>query len=251
MTQLEKARAFVALHEGDPFVLPNPWDLGSAKVLADLGYRALATTSSGLARALGREDGELALEQVVQHVRALSAYSPLPVAVDLENGFGPGPADVAAAIAAVAEAGAVGASIEDYDPAGALYPQDVAVERLAAAVETARELDFPFTVTGRAENFIRGNPDLDDTIARLVAYEEAGADVLYAPGLRTEQVRAVRAATRRPLNVLAYPQATLAELAAAGAQRVSLGGWLAHVATQALTAAATRIRDDGGFSVLA
>ncbi|MFL5845807.1 MAG: isocitrate lyase/phosphoenolpyruvate mutase family protein [Solirubrobacteraceae bacterium] len=250
MTQQEKAEAFVALHAGAPFVLPNPWDLGSAKVLEDLGYAALATTSAGLARALGREDGELALDQVVEHVHALSAFSRLPVAVDLENGFGPQPGDVATAITRIAEAGAVGASIEDFDPAGGIYPRNVAVERLVAAIEAARALDFPFTVTGRAENFIRGNPDLDDTIARLVAYEEAGADVLYAPGLQAEQVRAVRAATSRPLNVLAYPEATLAELADAGAQRVSLGSWLAHVATQALTRAATAIRSDGDFSAL-
>lgn len=250
-TQREKGEAFAALHEGEPFVLPNPWDLGSARVLERLGFAALATTSAGLARALGREDGELSRDEVLAHVAALAASSPLPVAVDYEHGFADTAEGVAESIRLVADAGAVGASIEDFHGPAGLYEPGEAVERVTAAVEAARALDVPFTLTARAENHIRNNPDLDDTIARLVAYEQAGADVLYAPGLDAEQVAEVRAATSRPLNVLAYPEATVAELVAAGAQRISLGSWLAFVATRALTDAATRIRDDGDLSVLA
>src|SRR5207237_1236670 len=183
--QRQKAEAFRALHEGEPFVIPNPWDAGSARVLAALGFRALATTSSGFAFTLGRRDGDVTLDEVVGHTAAIDRATELPVSVDLENGHGPGPEDVARAVLRVAEVGAVGASIEDYDPAGSLYGLEHAVERVAAAVEAARRLPFPFVLTARAENHIRGNPDLDDTIARLQAYERAGADVLYAPGLRT------------------------------------------------------------------
>ncbi len=178
-TQQEKGSAFEALHAGETFVIPNPWDLGSARVLDGLGFRALATTSSGFAFTLGRLDGAATLDEVAEHVRALAAATALPVSVDLENGYD----DPAGAIAAVAEAGAVGGSIEDYDPREGLYPIDVAVSRVAAAVEAARALDFPFVLTARAENHIRGNPDLDDTVVRLRAFEAAGADVLYAPGL--------------------------------------------------------------------
>lgn len=250
MSQHEKAVAFAALHEGETFVLPNPWDLGSAKVLEGLGFLALATTSAGLARTLGREDGELSREEVLAHVRELSDFSPLPVAVDYEDGFADTADGVGESIRLVAEAGAVGASVEDFHARAGIYPLELAVERLTAAVAAARAVGFPFTLTARAENFIRGNPDLDDTIARLVAFEQAGADVLYAPGLQAEQVAAVRAATSKPLNVLAHPGATVAELAEAGAQRISLGSWLAYVATRALKDAAKRIRDDGDFSVL-
>lgn len=250
MSQHEKAVAFAALHQGETFVLPNPWDLGSAKVLEDLGFGALATTSAGLARALGREDGQLSRDEVLAHVRELSGFSALPIAVDYENGFADDAAGVGESIRLVAAAGAVGASIEDFHDSAGIYPRELAVRRVAAAVEAARALDLPFTLTARAENFIRGNPDLDDTIARLVAFEEAGADVLYAPGLQVEHVAAVRAATSKPLNVLAYPGATIAELAAAGAQRISLGSWLAFVATRALKDAGTRIRNDGDFAVL-
>src|SRR5215211_3564683 len=183
MTQAEKAERFRALHEGDPFVIPNPWDAGSARVLERLGFKALATTSSGFAFTLGRADGEVTLDELAGHVATLTAATSLPVSVDLENGYGPAPEDAATAIARAAVAGAVGGSIEDWDPSGQLYALDHAVERVAAAADTARTLGFPFTLTARAENHIRGNPDLADTIARLQAYEEAGADVLYAPGL--------------------------------------------------------------------
>jgi 2-methylisocitrate lyase-like PEP mutase family enzyme len=245
--QHEKGAAFRALHEGETFVIPNPWDVGSARVLEALGFRALATTSSGFAFTLGRLDGSATLDEVVEHVRVLCAGTSLPVSVDLENGYG----DPARAIAAVAEAGAVGGSIEDYDPDGGLYPVEVAVERLAAAVEAARGLGFDFMLTGRAENHIRGNPDLDDTIARLQAYEAAGADVLYAPGLASvEEIRAVCSAVSRPVNVLARPKLSMSEIAGAGARRVSVGGTLAWSAVGGFVAAAERIRDDGDFSGL-
>src|SRR5438132_5449435 len=203
-TRAQKAADFVALHEGEAFIIPNPWDAGSARVLAALGFEALATTSSGFAFTLGRLDGGVTLAETVEHVERLVAATDLPVSVDLENGYDARPAGVAEAVARVAEAGAVGGSIEDYDPGGLIYPLPQAVERVAAAVEAARGLPYPFTLTARAENHIRGNPDLVDTIARLRAFEEAGADVLYAPGLRTaEELRAVCEAVPSPVNVLA------------------------------------------------
>jgi 2-methylisocitrate lyase-like PEP mutase family enzyme len=250
-TQDEKAERFRALHEGDAFIIPNPWDAGSAKVFAALGFQALATTSSGFAFTLGRADGGATLDEVVAHVRALDAATDLPVAVDLENGYGPDPSDAANAIVRAAEAGAVGGSIEDYDPSGRLYDLDQATERVAAAVETARGLGFPFMLTARAENHIRGNPDLDDTIARLQAYERAGADVLFAPGLRDAgQIKAVCDAVGRPVNVLAHKGLSVGEIAAAGGTRISVGGALTWVAINAMAEAAQRIRDDGDLSVL-
>src|SRR4051794_30454580 len=172
-SQSDKGAAFRALHEGEPFVIPNPCDAGSARVLEGLGFKALATTSSGFAYTLGRRDGRVTLDEVAEHVGALAAASDLPVSVDLENGYGAEPEHAATAIRRAAEAGAVGGSIEDFDPGGELYEPGHAAERVAAAVEAARALDFPFTLTARAENHIRGNPDLDDTIARLQAYAEA------------------------------------------------------------------------------
>jgi 2-methylisocitrate lyase-like PEP mutase family enzyme len=250
-TQHEKAERFRALHEGAAFVIPNPWDAGSAKVLQALGFQALASTSSGFAFSLGRPDGHVTLDEVVEHTTALDRATALPVAMDLENGYGPRPEDAAEAITRAARAGAVGGSIEDYDPDGSLYEPGHAAERIAAAAEAARALEFPFTLTARAENHIRGNPDLDDTIARLQAYEQAGADVLYAPGLRTpDDIRAVCSAVSRPVNVLALPRLTVAEIAEAGARRISLGGALAWVAAGALGAAAEAIRDRGDLSVL-
>jgi 2-methylisocitrate lyase-like PEP mutase family enzyme len=249
--QHDQGVAFRALHEGPPFVIPNPWDLGSARVLEALGFQALATTSSGFAFTLGRLDGSSTLDEVVEHTRSLVSATSIPVSVDLENGYGPEPEQAAAAIVHAAEAGAVGGSIEDWDPAAGIYEPGHALERVTAAAEAARALDFPFTFTARAENFIRGNPDLDDTIARLQAYERAGADVLYAPGLSSaEQIRAVREATAKPLNVLARPNLTLDEIASAGGQRISVGGGLTWVAVGAMVAAAERIRDDGDFSAL-
>jgi 2-methylisocitrate lyase-like PEP mutase family enzyme len=250
--QEARAAAFRALHEGEPFVIPNPWDAGSARVFAALGFEALATTSSGLAFTLGRLDGGATLDEVAVHVAALVAATGLPVSADLENGYGPEPRAAAEAIVRVAEAGAVGGSIEDYDPAGSLYERAHAVERVAAAVEAARGLGFPFALTARAENHIRGNPDLDDTIARLQAFEAVGADVLYAPGLRTvDEIRTVCDAVSTPVNVLALPALTLGEIFGAGAQRVSVGGGLAWVAAKAMADAAAAIRDRGDLSPLA
>jgi 2-methylisocitrate lyase-like PEP mutase family enzyme len=247
----EKGSAFRALHEGEAFVIPNPWDAGSARVLESLGFKALATTSSGFAFTLGRLDGDASLDEVIEHTRALVKATSLPVSVDLENGHGRGPEDAARAIARVAEAGAVGGSIEDWDPAGEIYDTGHAVERVAAACEESQSLDFPFTVTARAENHIRGNPDLDDTIVRLQAYEQAGADVLYAPGLRTtDEIRAVCDATSKPVNVLARPGLTTSEIAGAGGRRISVGGALTWVAVGAMAAAAERMRDHGDFSAL-
>lgn len=241
---------FRALHAGDPFVIPNPWDAGSARVLEALGFEALATTSSGFAFTLGRLDGNVTLDEVVAHVEQLSAATDLPISVDLENGYGAEPWHAALAVTRAAEAGAVGGSIEDYDPAGHLYELTPAVERVAAAAEAAGGLGWPFTLTARAENHIRGNPDLDDTIARLQAYEEAGADVLYAPGLGTvEEIRAVCDAVSKPVNVLARRNLTMAEMVEAGAQRISVGGALTWAAVNAFVEAATKIRD-GDFSGL-
>ena len=250
-TQHEKATAFRALHEGEAFVIPNPWDAGSARVLAGLGFRALATTSSGLAFTLGRVDGGATLEETLEHARQIDRATRLPVSVDLENGYGRDPEHAAAAIARTGETGAVGGSIEDYDPDGTIYSLEHATERVAAACETARRLDLPFLVTARAENFIRGNTDLDDTILRLQAYEQAGADVLYAPGLRTtDEIRSVCNAITKPVNVLARPILSLREIADAGARRISVGGRLTWVAVNALVDAATAIRDHGDFSSL-
>jgi 2-methylisocitrate lyase-like PEP mutase family enzyme len=249
--QERKAAAFEALHRGEPFIIPNPFDVGSARVLETLGFRALATTSSGFAFTLGRRDGGASLDELAEHVRAIAEATSIPASVDLENGHGPDPEDAAAAIERAAEAGAVGGSIEDWDDADGIYELERAAERIAAACEAARRFDFPFMVTARAENHIRGNPDLEDTIARLAAYERAGADVLYAPGLRTvDEIRAVCAAVAKPVNVLARPDLTMGEIAAAGAQRVSVGGALTWTAISGFVQAAERMRDEGNFSGL-
>jgi 2-methylisocitrate lyase-like PEP mutase family enzyme len=253
-TQAQRAETFRALHEGETFVIPNPWDAGAAKVLAGLGFKALATTSSGFAFTLGRPDGGATLDEVAAHVALLSEVTDLPLSVDLENGYGPAPEDAARAITRVGEAGAVGGSIEDWDrDDGELYELERAAERIAAAAEAARAFDFPFTLTARAENFLRGNPDLDDTTARLQAYQEAGADVLFAPGLGSaEEIRAVCSAVSRPVNVLASLRLglTLEQLAEAGAQRISVGGGLTWTAVDAAIAVAERIIEEGDFSGL-
>jgi len=250
----DTGRAFRALHEGEPFVIPNPWDAGSAKILTGLGFKALATTSSGFAFTLGRLDGAVTLDEAAAHVAALSDATDLPISVDLENGYGPAPEDAARAITSVADAGAVGGSIEDYDrDDGELYGLERAAERIAAAAEAAAGLDFPFTLTGRAENHLRGNPDLDDTIARLNAYAEAGADVLFAPGLSSaDEIRAVCESVSKPVNVLGSGRLGLSftEIAEAGAQRISVGGGLTWSAVNGAIEAAERIIDDGDFSGL-
>ena len=250
-TQAEKAASFAALHLGDPFVIPNPWDAGSARILAAFGFKALATTSSGYAFTLGRLDGSVSLAEVAGHIETLDQATELPVSADLENGFGPEPEQAADAVRQAAAAGAVGASIEDYDPRGHLYPLADATERVAAAARAAHSLPYPFTLTARAENHIRGNPHLCDTITRLQAFEQAGADVLYAPGLQTSaDIRSVCRALSKPVNVLALPHMTVAELIDAGAQRISVGGALAWAAIDAFAAAAGAIRDHGDFSLL-
>jgi 2-methylisocitrate lyase-like PEP mutase family enzyme len=251
-TPQEKGAAFRALHEGEPFVIANAWDAGAAKVLTALGFKAIASTSSGFAFTLGRLDGDVTLDEVVENARSLAGTTDLPVSMDLENGYGPAPADAATAITRAAGAGAVGGSIEDYDGDDhRLYALDEASERIAAAVEAARALDFPFTLTARAENHIRGNPDLDDTIARLQAYERAGADVLFAPGLRSgDEIRAICSAVSKPVNVLGDRGLSLSEITEAGAQRISVGGALTWAAVDAMVAAAEKIRDDGDFSGL-
>ena len=250
-TQARKAADFRALHEGEPFVIPNPWDAGSARVFEALGFKALATTSSAFAFTLGRLDGGVTLAELAEHVRALAEATSLPVSVDLENGFGPEPEDAARAITRAAGAGAVGGSIEDFDPEGHLYCLEHAEARIAAARTAADELSFPFTLTARAENHIRGNPDLDDTIARLQAYERAGADVIYAPGLRNgEEIRAIVDATSKPLNVLAHKGLSMQQIVEAGGTRVSVGGALGWVAVAAMASAAEEIRDTGSFASL-
>jgi 2-methylisocitrate lyase-like PEP mutase family enzyme len=252
LDQRRKGELFRDLHSGEPFVIPNPWDAGSAKVLEAMGFKALATTSSGFAFTLGRRDGAASLEELAAHVRQLSRATSLPVSVDLENGHGPEPEAAAQAIALAAGAGAVGGSIEDWDPEAGIYPLEQAVARVAAACQAARSLDFPFMVTARAENHIRGVRDVDDTIARLQAYERAGADVVSAPGLRgTEEIRPVCQAVEVPVNVLAYPGITVQEIADAGGQRISVGGSLTWTAADALISAAEQIRDHGDFSGLA
>src|SRR5256885_13569678 len=249
--QQQKALLFKALHRGEPFLIPNPWDAGSARVLAALGFKALATTSSGFAFTLGRLDGRATLDEMVAHARALDRATELPVSVDLENGYGPSPEQAAAAIRAVAAVGAVGGSIEDYDPSGQIYDFGHAAERIAAAAAAARDLGFPFMLTARAENHIRGNPDLKDTIARLQAFEEAGADVLYAPGLRDiDEIRAVCSAVSKPVNVLAHAGLSADDIFGAGAQRISVGGALTWVAVGALASAVEAISDHGDFSAL-
>jgi 2-methylisocitrate lyase-like PEP mutase family enzyme len=245
----DKIETFRALHAGAPFIIPNPWDAGSAKVLAGLGFAALATTSSGCAFTLGRRDGGVTLEEAIANARAIDAATPLPVSVDLENGYGPAPEDAARAIAAARDAGLAGGSIEDWDRDGErIYELGQAVERVRAAVEAA---SGALVLTARCENLLHGVTDLDATIERLQAYAEAGADVLYAPGLRDAgQVRAVCSAVSKPVNVLAHQGLTMAEIAGAGGQRASVGGALAWAAVHACVDAAVAMRDDGDFSGL-
>ena len=251
--QQEKGSTFRAMHAGEPFVMPNPWDAGSARILEALGFTALATTSSGFAFTLGLVDGAVTLDQMAQHVAAIDTATELPVSADLENGYGPDPADAAEAIRRIARAGAVGGSIEDFDrESRQLYEIEHAVDRIRAAVEAAHGVAFPFTLTARAENHIRDNPDLADTIRRLRSFEEAGADALYAPGLRTiEEIRAVCEAVSKPVNVLAVPGLSVAEIVEAGAQRISVGGSLTWVAVKAFADAAGAILDRGDVSALA
>jgi 2-methylisocitrate lyase-like PEP mutase family enzyme len=252
-TQKEKAEGFRALHAREgAFVIPNPWDAGSARLLEGLGFEALATTSAGFANTLGRLDGRVTRDDVIEHCRRLSEATDLPVSADLENCFADDPEEAAETLLLAARAGVVGGSIEDYtgDPSNPVYDLSLAVERVRAAAEAVRSLDFPFTLTARAENLIRGRLDLDDTVRRLQAFEAAGADVLYAPGLKTlDEVRRVASALGRPLNVLGplIEGVTVAQLADAGAKRISTGGALARAAVTALLRAGREMLDGGSF----
>lgn len=252
-TQEEKAERFKALHEREgAFIIPNPWDVGSARLLAGLGFEALATTSAGFANSLGRLDGEVTLNELIEHCRDLCAATDLPVSADLENCFADDPEQAAETILLAARAGLVGGSIEDYtgNPSNPIYDFELAIERVHAAAEAARSLDFPFTLTARAENLLHGRHDLDDTISRLQAFEAAGADVLYAPALTTlDEVRLVTGALSKPLNVLAtfLKGVTVAELADAGVRRISIGGALARAAITALLRAGMEMREQGSF----
>jgi 2-methylisocitrate lyase-like PEP mutase family enzyme len=253
MSQDDKARRFRALHDrSGAFVIPNPWDAGSARMVAALGFEALATTSAGFAFSLGRRDGAVTRDEALGHARAIVAAADLPVSADLENCFGDEPETVAETIRLAAATGLVGASVEDAtgDAGRPIYDAALAAERVAAAVAAARALAFPFIVTARAENFLHGRRDLPDTVRRLEAFAAAGADVLYAPGLPDlAAVSAVcKAVAPRPVNVLAgVPSFTVANLAAAGVRRISLGGLLARAAYGAMLRAAREIAGAGTF----
>jgi 2-methylisocitrate lyase-like PEP mutase family enzyme len=254
VSQKDKALRFQALHHAPGyFVIPNPWDGASARILAGLGFLALATSSGAQAGTLGRRDGKVTRDEALAHARAIVTATDLPVAADLEKGFGDAPAAAAETIRLAAEAGLVGGSIEDAtgDRERPLYDIDQATERVAAAVEAARKLAFPFTLTARSENFLRGNPSLDDTIRRLQAFERAGADVLFAPGLPDlNAVRTVCAAVSRPFNFMVGIKGksfTVAELAEAGVKRISLATSLYRAAMSGLLDAAREVTDKGTF----
>ena len=252
--QKSKAAAFRALHtRSGAFVIPNPWDAGTAKILTQLGFEALATTSAGLAFSLGRSDGAATREETLANARAIVEATHLPVSADLENGFGHSPQKVAETIQLASGVGLVGGSIEDAtgDSAKPIYDLNLAVERITAAVESACAMDIHFTLTARAENFLHGRPDLDDTIARLQAFEKAGADVLYAPGLPSlEAIREVCSAVSCPVNVVAGLGGhtfSLQQLADAGAKRISVGSALSRAALGAFIRASREIKDTGTF----
>lgn len=268
VSQLEKAKRFRELHKlpakagaqiesaaPGAFIIPNPWDAGSARILAGIGFEALATTSAGFAFSLGRRDGMVTRDEMLAHCRAIVAATDLPVAADLENCFGDDPKTVAETIRLAAETGLVGGSVEDAsgDESHPIYDFHLAVERVAAAVEAARALPFPFTLTARAENFLHGRADLDDTLRRLRAFADAGAEVLYAPGLPSvEAIKTVcTAVAPRPVNALAGIKGlsfSVEQLDAAGVRRISLGGALSRLAYGALIGAGREMKDKGTFS---
>ncbi|MGE5322808.1 MAG: isocitrate lyase/PEP mutase family protein [Actinomycetota bacterium] len=255
LTQAEKGAAFRKLHERDSaFIIPNPWDIGTARILEHLGFEALATTSMGYAFSVGKRDGGLSRDEAITHVAAIAAATDLPVSADLENCFADDPQKAAETIRLAADAGAVGGSIEDATgrPDNPIYDFEYAVERVRAAVATARALPFTFTLTARAENFLHGRPDLKDTIRRLQAFQEAGADVLYAPGLRSkEDITAVIRSVDRPVNVLMGLQGVLLsldELSQLGAKRISVGSSLARTALAAFLRGAREMREKGTFT---
>ncbi len=250
-TQPQKADAFLALHHGDaPLVLPNPWDVGSAKILATIGFSALATTSAGFAGTLGRLDGGVTRDEVLGHARAICAAVDLPVSADLENCFAHEPAGVAETISLAIGAGLVGGSCEDF--AGSndeIYDAGLAAERVSAAAEAAHRGAVRFVLTARCENYLHGRADFDDTLARLLSYQAAGADVLYAPGLQdTEDLRRLVGAVDLPVNVLALPgTAPVAELAAIGVKRISVGSGFSSVANGALVEAGRELLERGTY----
>jgi 2-methylisocitrate lyase-like PEP mutase family enzyme len=254
LTQSEKGRAFRALHErAGAFIIPNPWDAGTARLLAHLGFEALPTTSPGYAFSVGQRDNTIGRREMMAHVSAVASATPLPVSADLENGFGDTPETVAETIALAAAAGVAGGSIEDStgQPHHPVYEHEHAVERIRAAAEAAHALPFAFTLTARAENYLVGRPDLRDTIKRLQAYQLAGADVLYAPGLTSkEDIAAVVSSVDRPVNVvmgLKGVPLSLAELSAMGVRRVSVGSALSRAALGAFLRAAREMREHGTF----
>lgn len=257
-TQAEKAATFKALHAGPGvLVLGNPWDAGTARLLTGLGYAALSTTSAGLAFALGRRDctASITRDEALANARAIVEATHLPVAADLENGYGHAPRDAAETIRLAAEAGLVGGSIEDAtgDEASPIYDFEHAVKRVAAAVAAARALPFPFMLVARAENYLHSRPDLDDTIRRLQAFESAGAEVLYAPGItRPEEIRTLCASVSKPVNVLmgikGVAPLSVTELGALGVRRISVGSGFSRAALTAFLHAAREVRDDGTFT---
>lgn len=254
-TQMEKGKIFRALHErAEAFIIPNPWDAGTARLLAALGFEALATASAGYAFSVGQRDNTIGRDRMMAHARDIVAATDLPVSADLENGFGDDPETVAQTIRMAAEAGLAGASIEDMNerPVDRIYPLQLAAERVRAAAEAVRSLPFPFTLTARAENYLVGKSDLKDTIQRLQAYQEAGADVLYAPGLTSPaDIAAVVNSVDRPVNVimgLQGVQLSLADLSKIGVKRVSVGSALTRAAFGAFLRAAREMKDHGTFT---
>lgn len=252
--QAEKAKLFRSLHERPAgFIIPNPWDVGSARLLAHVGFEALATTSAGFAFSLGLPDGHITRDMKLAHCRDIVQATPLPVSADLEKCFADEPAGVAETVRLAAGTGLVGCSVEDAtgDQSRPIFEFDFAVERVRAAVEAAHALPFPFTLTARAENLLHGRKDMGDTIRRLQAFEAVGADVLYAPGLSTlDEVRAVVSAVRKPVNVLVVASSkdfSAQTLGAAGVKRISVGGTLARVAYGAVLGAAQEMKDKGSF----
>src|SRR5580704_14716791 len=258
VSQLEKGRAFRALHERPrAFIIPNPWDIGTARILARLGFEALATTSAGFAFSLGRRDYQVGRELMLEHVGEIASATDRPVSADLENGYGDAPETAAETIQMGAAAGLVGGSIEDTTgrPDEPIYPIEFAAERVRAAADAVAALPFPFMLTARAENYLHGRPDLADTIRRLQAYQEAGANVLYAPGLtRKEEITAVVRSVDRPVNLLMGMHSvglTLPELSELGVKRISLGSGLARVALGGFVQAAKEMKERETFTFAA
>ncbi|MEM7080355.1 MAG: isocitrate lyase/phosphoenolpyruvate mutase family protein [Pseudomonadota bacterium] len=248
-TQRDKGQIFADLHRSGTFMLANFWDPGSARILEGLGFAALASTSAGFAQSIGTVDYQITLEQKLEHIRAVCAVTSVPVAVDFENGFADDPAACAANVLRLAEQGAVGASVEDWS-GSQIYPASLAAERIAACAEAVATLDFPFTLTARAENLLHGQTSMEDTIGRLQAFSAAGADVLYAPGLaNTEQIQTVLDAVDKPVNVLSpfLPQTKLADYEAMGVRRLSVGGALMNYVLAGLFKGAERM-SEGDFS---